>query len=84
MSDMALGAKVNLEGQGQQLEQSYKVLKGVQSDIGLSSRFLNAIEAQRRRNKYVLWAVYALLLLAFLYMVSWYFAWLTPLDSANL
>lgn len=84
MEALAIGAKVNLEGQGHQLERSYKQLDGVQSDIGLSSRLLNAIEAQRRRNKYVLWAIYALLFICFIYIMSWFFSWTAPLDSAHL
>ena len=78
MEDYAVGMKTNLKGQGEQIEKVRKDLRGINNDVGVSGRLLNAIEKQRRKNKYVLWAVYALLFSLFLYILYWKFGWILP------
>ena len=80
---MAIATKVNLKGQGEQFDLTSKYLHGIETDVSLSSRLLSAIEAQRRRNKYVLWAIYALLFVLLIYVLKWYFSWLTPISGMN-
>ena len=58
------------------MEKIRKDLRGIKNDVGLSGRFLNAIEVQRRKNKYLLWAIYALLLSLFFYILYWKFGWI--------
>ena len=44
MEDLAVGMKTNLKGQGEQIEKIRRDLRGIKNDVGLSGRFLNAIE----------------------------------------
>ena len=76
MEDLAVGMKTNLKGQGEQIEKVRRDLRGIKNDVGLSGRLLNMIEVQRRKNKYVLWAIYALLISLFLYILYWKFGWI--------
>ena len=44
MEDLAVGMKTNLKGQGEQIEKVRKDLRGINNDVGISGRLLNAIE----------------------------------------
>ena len=83
MEDLAIGTKVYLEGQGEQIESIDRQFYAMNSDIGLTSRLSTAIAGQRSRNKYLLWAVYALVFLCLFYILSSVFSWLSPLDKAE-
>lgn len=83
MEDLAIGTKINLASQGEQLERTESQFYSLNQDVDLTSRLSLAIASQRSRNKYVLWAVYALVLLCLLYILSSVFSWLAPLDSAE-
>ena len=74
MEDLAVGMKSNLKGQGEQMERTRKDLRGIKSDAGLSKRFLLAIETQRKKNKYLLWFIYALLIFLALFLLYWRFS----------
>ena len=65
------------------MEKIRKDLRGIKNDVGLSGRFLNAIEVQRRKNKYLLWAIYALLLSLFFYILYWKFGWIISSGEAE-
>lgn len=81
MEDLAVGMKTNLKGQSEQMEKIRGDLRGIRNDVGLSGKLLNAIEVQRRKNKYVLWAIYALLFSLVLFILWWNFGWLIPTGS---
>lgn len=83
MEDLAIGTKINLESQGEQLESTESQFYSLNQDVDLTSRLSLAIASQRSRNKYVLWAVYALIFLVGIYVLSTVFSWLAPLDSAE-
>ena len=44
----------------------------------MSKKLLNQIENQRRKNKYVLWAIYLLLALLFIFVLYQTFGFLIP------
>lgn len=78
MEDLAVGIKTNLKGQGEQMERIRRDMRGIRNDVSLSTRLLNAIEVQRKKNKCVLYAVYSLLILLFVFIIWWKFSWLLP------
>ena len=68
--DMANDIKVNLAGQHEQLRgRVLGNLFDIQKETSISGRLLLAIERQRSRNKYVLWAVYGLIGLVILFIL---------------
>ena len=70
MEDVAVGIKTNLKGQSEQMEKIRSDMRGIRNDVSLSGRLLNAIEKQRRKNKYVIWAVYALLFFLVFFLLA--------------
>ena len=73
MEDLAAGMKSNLHGQGMQIENTRKNLRGIREDAGLSKRALRAIETQRKKNKCLLYSIYALLIFLALFLLWWRF-----------
>lgn len=73
MEDLAVGMKSNLKGQGQQIDKTRKDLRGIKSDAGLSKRFLKGIEERRKKNKYIVYSIFALLILLGIFLFWWRF-----------
>ena len=70
LQDMAVDTKINLKAQGETLERARGHLKGLQADTTHSYKLLNAIESQRRKNKYVFWFVCMLLCVCLFYILK--------------
>ena len=84
VDDLANDIKVNLKGQSQKMEQStMKNLFTIQKDSATSQKLLHLIEKQRKRNKYILWFVYGLLILACLGILYSLFGWMIPSFSSS-
>ena len=77
--DMALDIKVNLKAQRDQLEnQTLKNIYGIQEETSISKKMINAIEVQRRKNKFVLWAIYFLIGILIIFVFFQTFGFLIP------
>ena len=55
----------------------------IQKETSVSGRLLAAIERQRAKNKYILWAVYALLGALVLFILYQMFGWMLPSFSSG-
>lgn len=81
---LASDIKVNLKGQGERLENANNNLFQLQKDVNFSSKLLDLISMQRRRNKYVLWLVYSLMTILCLAVMYKTFGWMLPsLESSD-
>ena len=58
------------------MEKTRKDLRGIKSDAGLSKRFLKGIEERRKKNKYIVWSIFALLLFLAVFLLWWRFGYL--------
>lgn len=84
VDDLANDIKVNLKSQSAKMEKStIKNLLSIQKDSATSHKLLLMIEAQRKRNKYVLWFVYGLMALACLGILYSLFGWMIPSIGTN-
>ena len=59
--DMGNDIKVNLQGQHEKLKKVHGNLTDIQAQTTVSGKLMAAIEAQRAKNKYVLWFIYFLI-----------------------
>lgn len=82
-ASMANDIKVNLKGQGERLANANNNLFQLQKDTNMSSKLLDLISMQRRRNKYVLWLVYGLMTMLCLAIMYKTFGWMLPSFSSD-
>lgn len=75
---MANDIKCNLKGQGEILTNANNNIFQLQKDANYSGKLLDLIHMQRRRNKYVLWLVYALMSILCLAVMYNTFGFLIP------
>ena len=75
---MASDIKVNLKGQGEVLINANNNIFQIKKDTRYADKLLDLIQMQRRRNKYVLWLVYAFMGMLCLAVMYKSFGFLIP------
>lgn len=77
--DMAADIKINLAGQRERMQNNtLRNLQDIQNQAGVAGKLLSMIKRQRQKNKYVLWAVYALIGCLVIFILFQTFGWMIP------